>query len=285
VIYGIHNRVRESGREIGSGRQAVPKNAGELLPSVPEAPRQSNEKRFACTHCSQHYAVDASSLEPAMVCLRCGRTFQPELLPPDGPQSADGSTTAPGPEDPAAPQHIRAVPTTSKHPVPVRMVRRTAVAAHGKSGLLQALSVQVLALFTPLMVVGSMSLGLVISRLLGSLGKLTFVFALPACPLIGYFVTVKLCRLVCHHGGTAALQTYLRSTVMSFILWGVISIGTVGFSADSLDEGAGLLIYPILLGGAIAFAAVFIVWGWSASTVWAAETGDEGPSVPWWRWM
>jgi hypothetical protein len=137
------------------------------------------------------------------------------------------------------------------------------------------------------MLVGSMGFGLLISRLLGSLGQLTFAFALLACPVIGYFVTVKLCRLVCHSGGTAALQRYLRSTVMSFVFWGVIFILAVGFrfSADSLNEAAGLLIYPIMLGCAIAFGAVFIVWAWSASTVWTAETGDEGPSVPWWRWM
>ncbi len=167
------------------------------------------------------------------------------------------------------------------------MVRRTGVGACGHEGLLWALSFQVLALFTPLMLVGAMGLGLGISRLLGSLGQLTFAFALLACPVIGYFVTVKLCRLVCRSGGTAALQSYLRSTVMSFVLWAVISMGAVGFSfsADSPNEAAGLLIFPILLGGAIAFGAVFIVWAWSASTVWTAETGDEGPSVPWWRWM
>lgn len=201
-----------------------------------------------------------------MVCLRCGRTFQPEALSSVEPKSADGCVA-------------------TGRTLPVRMVRRTGSAAHSDGGLLQSLSVQVLALFTPLMLVGSMSLGLVCSRLLGSLARLLFMPALIACPLIGYFVTVKLCRLVCRIGGTVALQHYLRGTVLSFTLWGIFTIGAVGFTADSFDEGAGLLIVPILLGGAIAFAAVIIVWAWSASTVWAAETGDEGPSVPWWRWL
>lgn len=194
-------------------------------------------------------------------------------------QTDPGQVAVPKPE--VTPQSVESR-LSPRHALRVRVVRRTGPAAHKGGGLLQSLSVQVLALFTPFIVAGSMSLALVCSRLLVSLARLLFIPALIACPLIGYFVTVKLCRLVCRIGGTVALQHYLRGTVLSFILWGILTIGVVGLASNSHDDGAGLLIVPLLFGGAIAFVIIFIVWAWSASTVWAAQTGDEGPSVPWW---
>lgn len=155
---------------------------------------------------------------------------------------------------------------------------QVAVPKPAAKGILPHLSVQVLALFTPLMVAGAMSLGLLFSLVLRPL----FVVGLLASPVIGYFVSVKLCRQVCRSGGTIALQRYLRGAVLSFVLWGLLGFGAACLRAEQPGDSAGLLVVPFLFAGAIGFVVVFITWGWSASRVWAAETGDEGPSVPWW---
>ncbi len=214
-----------------------------------------------------------------MVCLRCGRTLKPEPLASVGVPSSGGGGADTAPGQTATAPRAAGISAATPREASVRVSGYNRGIGPAGGVFLRHLSVDLLALFTPLILTGSMGLGLLASTLPG---RPVWVFALVACPLIGYFVTVRLCRLVRRSGGIAALQRYLRGTVMSFLFWVIVSIGALWLIVDRV-EGTGLALIPVWLFGALTFAGVFIVWGWSASRVWAGQTGDEGPAVPWWR--
>ena len=114
----------------------------------------------------------------------------------------------------------------------------------------------VLGVFTPIILVLSMGLGLVV------LGLLTFGFGALVCPYIGYRVSRELCEYAYGLGGQLAFKRYAVSTIVGFVLWAGILVGPALLSGAMFEEGFGLFLPGVLI--PIGLGSGFLLWALAA---------------------
>jgi hypothetical protein len=115
-------------------------------------------------------------------------------------------------------------------------------------------------------------------------GAFTWYLAIVVCPLLGYFVSLKLCRRVRDSGGRPALKRYVKNALLGFIFWPILLLFVVGFLA-SVSDGDDVVDGGQALGGALAalfvlmaFGFVFLCWAIAAAWCWRSISDKDRPS-------
>lgn len=133
---------------------------------------------------------------------------------------------------------------------------------------------EVLGFFTPILVLLAMIVG-----------AFTWFLAFVLCPLLGYFVSLKLCRRALTSGGRPAFKRYAISTLLGFAFWLVLWPAVVAL-LDSLSDGDEVVAGGDALGaalafisGLIAFGCAFLCWAIAAVWCWRSASRAERPLV------
>ena len=134
------------------------------------------------------------------------------------------------------------------------MVGKSRDLAGSSSGLFRYLAVEVLGLFTPIILVLCMGLGALV------LGGLTLGLGVVAFPFIGYRVSSELCEHAYGSGGQPAFKRYVLSTLAGFVLWGAIFVAPLCFSGIVSEGEERGLFFVIPIG----FGAGFLLWALAA---------------------
>ena len=118
-------------------------------------------------------------------------------------------------------------------------------------------------------------------------GAFTWYLAFVLCPLLGCFVSLKLCQRALTSGGRPAFKRYAISTLLGFVFWPIFWVFLVGF-IDRLSDGDEVVAGGDALGSALAvvfglmaFGCAILCWAIAAVWCWRSATKDNrlpGPS-------
>ncbi len=115
-------------------------------------------------------------------------------------------------------------------------------------------------------------------------GRFTGRFAIVVGPLLGYFVSLKLCQKVCASGGRPAFKLYVKNTLLGFIFWPilwmpmVVFFGSMSDGNEVVDGGQALGIGLATIFGLLAFGVLFLCWAIAAACCWRSTSDQDRPS-------
>ncbi len=210
------------------------------------------DKRFACSHCGQHFAADASWREEPVVCSACGRSFLPGALPSGEAQPPDDVSAEAPSLPPTAPPRLEEPAVLLRENI---TALRPESEAETNGAPVSYRGAVVLGLVTPILLVAAMT---------AALGA--WIFAIVLCPLVGYYVSFKLCQWVGEAGGRPAFQRYVASALLSFLLCGGLLVALPYLSRGS--DGGEFAAALLFLYGLIALGSAFVCWVIAAIRCW-----------------
>ena len=156
-----------------------------------------------------------------------------------------------------------------------RVQSGSAYASWIASGFFAHRKSEVLGFFTPILVLVAMIVG-----------AFTWYLAFVLCPLLGYFVSLKLCQRALTSGGRPAFKRYAISTLLGFVFWPIFWICLVGF-IDRLSDGDEVVAGGDALGSALAavfglmaFGCAILCWPIAAICCWRSASDNGRPPVP-----